>query len=209
MSAFDLTCGYCLRVLSTKHTLEKHLDTCREKMKHNYETRIHELEIALAKLEKETTQPVKKRMSIGDELIPLPVDFYQTLAEKLTVEHIKNGVDGYVQLALENGLGKSVACTSVERKRFVVKRSDNTVYIDQGGVNMFKELCIAVRTKSIELLKKFLVELVTDESPDTKLGEKCSCMIGSIIDVAEGKKIKTPMYTSFTRSVGLSTYCSR
>lgn len=210
MSVYDLTCGYCLRVLNSARNLESHYTTCREKITYEYEKQIQALKKELEEQKRKNVllKAKVKRVYPTDTLVPLAPNFYETMTEKLTIEHIKRGANGCVQLAMDSGLGKSVVCTSLERKRFLIKRSDNTIQIDQGGMGMFKDLCVAVKEKSGELLEEFIANVQMDECPTyyRKLNTRCISLVKEIADVAEGRKVKTPLYTSFTRSIGLSTY---
>ena len=77
--------------------------------------------LATVAINRPTTQNNQRINNIVNNLTPITEDYLKEQAEYLTLDHVKNGVNGYVQYTLDYPLKDKIVCTDFSRKRIKYK----------------------------------------------------------------------------------------
>ncbi len=128
------------------------------------------------------------RNNIIQNLQPITQNDLDIQANNLTVEHIKNGADGYVQFFLEFPLKDKLVCTDLSRKIVKYKNEDGILVTEPNMVNITKKAVSSIKNKKDELIQPLLDELtirltdnlrsiMEDSEPITSAEEKLFFMI--------------------------------
>lgn len=88
------------------------------------------------------------------QLEPITDSFLKEQAEFLTIEHIRKGVDGYAQYALEYPLKNRIVCTDKARKKFKHKDGDSNIIDDSGGMIISQKIFTGIKEKNFELIEQ-------------------------------------------------------
>lgn len=176
-------CNYCNKQLWSKYSFECHLNTCKKKLSHNvkesYEKTINELKEQISEQEKKYENIIKdlqnqiERLAITainrptnqrinnfiNNLIPITEQHLKDQAEFLTLEHIKNGVNGYVEYALNYPLKDKIICTDFSRRKIKYKDEDGNIIDDPEMFKISKKLFKAIEEKNSNLINEYIKEL--------------------------------------------------
>jgi len=150
-----------LREMENKH--KQQLKEQEEK----YETKIKDLqnqikELATLAISKPTnihngnTQQINQ---IINNLTPITEQHLKEQAEFLTLDHIKNGVNGYVQYALEYPLKDKIICTDYSRRKIKYKDEKGDVTSDPEMATLSQKLFKAIDEKNTILINEYIKEL--------------------------------------------------
>jgi hypothetical protein len=127
---------------------------------------IKELQEHLANIAKEAasrptnvTNQNNKVQQIINSLQPVTTQHFIDSVDKLTMEHIKGGPDGYATYALEFPLKNRVACTDFARKKIKYKNEDGQLVTDPEMTTLMKKLFSAIQERNSQLIKEYAVEM--------------------------------------------------
>jgi hypothetical protein len=179
----NFKCKNCLKTFSTKQTKDNHENNCKrnindiisenillKQMIKDKEDIIEELKDQLKekdnRIERLATLAINRPTSITqnnqriiNNLTPITEQHLKDHAEFLTLDHIKNGVDGYVQYALEYPLKDKIICTDFSRKRIKYKDEDGNLVDDPEMIKLSQKLFNAVEDKNTILINEYINEL--------------------------------------------------
>jgi hypothetical protein len=163
---------------------------------------------------------------VVNNLIPITDEHLKEQTQFLTLEHIKNGVDGYVQYALDYPLKDRIACTDFSRRKVKYKNEEGDVVDDPEMSKLCQKLFQAINERNSKLIDEYIKELnerfnITINQPNTELTEyECENNINEgdklidelfkvksqkkeIIETAKG--LKTEIYHDFVKDICLKT----
>ena len=149
-----------------KEQENKHKQQLKE-MEEKYEIKIKDLqnqikELATLAISKPTnihngnTQQINQ---IVNNLTPITEQHLKEQAEFLTLDHIKNGVNGYVQYALEYPLKDKIICTDYSRRKIKYKDEKGDVTSDPEMAILSQKLFKAIDEKNTTLINEYIKEL--------------------------------------------------
>ncbi len=96
---------------------------------------------------------------IINNLVPITENHFKEQVEYLTIDHIKNGVDGYVQYALEYPLKDRVICTDFARRKIKYKDQEGNIIDDPEMAKLSQKFFKAIEEKNAILADEYLKEL--------------------------------------------------
>jgi len=96
---------------------------------------------------------------IINNLVPISENHFRDQVEYLTIDHIKNGVDGYVQYALEYPLKDRVICTDFARRKIKYKDQEGNIIDDPEMSKLSQKFFKAIEEKNDILANEYLNEL--------------------------------------------------
>jgi len=96
---------------------------------------------------------------IINNLVPISENHFKDQVEYLTIDHIKNGVDGYVQYALEYPLKDRVICTDFARRKIKYKDQEGNIIDDPEMAKLSQKFFKAIEEKNDILADEYLIEL--------------------------------------------------
>jgi hypothetical protein len=94
-----------------------------------------------------------------NNLIPITDEHLKEQVEFLTIDHIKNGVDGYVQYALEFPLKDRIVCTDYSRRKIKYKDVDGNLIDDPEMTKVTQKLFKAIEEKNSILVDDYIKEI--------------------------------------------------
>ncbi len=97
--------------------------------------------------------------NIINNLNPITDDHLREQSQYLTLDHIKNGVNGYVQYALDYPLKDRVICTDFSRRKVKYKDEEGKVVDDPEMVKLSQKLFQAIEEKNAILVSEYTKEL--------------------------------------------------
>ena len=129
----------------------------------NYEKQIKDLQDHIERLEtKAINKPTinnNKINNIVNNLIPLTNEYIKEQANYLTLDHVKNGVNGYVQYALEYPLKNRIICTDYSRRKIKYKDEEGNVIDDPEMIKISQKLFEAIKDQNSYLVDEYIKEL--------------------------------------------------
>ncbi len=117
---------------------------------------------------------------IINNLVPITENHFKEQVEYLTIDHIKNGVDGYVQYALEYPLKDRVICTDFARRKIKYKDQEGNLIDDPEMTKLSQKFFQAIEEKNAILADEYLKEL------QNKYG--CHLMNSTIEEIDENEE---------------------
>ena len=163
---------------------------------------------------------------VVNNLIPITDEHLEEQTQFLTLEHIKNGVDGYVQYALDYPLKDRIACTDFSRRKIKYKNEEGDVIDDPEMSKLCQKLFQAINERNSKLIDEYIKELnerfnMTINQPNTELTEyECESninegdkLIDELFKAKSQKKeinetakgVKTEIYHDFVKDICLKT----
>jgi hypothetical protein len=137
-----------------------------EKEKENKELKVHikELEkqiqeIALKAVSRPTTTNKTQINTYIQNMEPVTTEHLIDNAQHLTIEHIKKGVEGYAEYALEYPLKDRVLCSDYARRKVKFKDKDGNVITDPEMTTLAKKFFKSIHEKNKELICESANEL--------------------------------------------------
>ncbi len=94
-----------------------------------------------------------------NNLIPITENYLKEQAEFLTLEHVKNGINGYVQYALDYPLKDRIICTDFSRRKIKYKDENGNLIDDPAMVILTQKLFKAIEDKNDILISQYIKEL--------------------------------------------------
>jgi hypothetical protein len=131
-----------------------------------YERQIKELQsqierLATVAINKPTNvQNNNQRVNqIINNLSPITEQHLKDQAEFLTIDHIKDGVNGYVKYALEYPLKDKIVCTDFSRRKLKYKDENGNLIEDPEMIKLSQKLFKAIEEKNSTLINEYIIEL--------------------------------------------------
>lgn len=175
-------CQYCDKKFSSKYGMDKHIIGCsqiytiiRSKMEKEYKDKYHEefkryayqikelqdkLEnVALKAISRPTTSNKTQINNYIQNMKPVTDDVLLNNVQHLTIEHIKKGVEGYAEYALEYPLKDRLLCSDYSRRKVKFKDKDGNVITDPEMTTLARKFFESIKEKNKELICKCANEL--------------------------------------------------
>ena len=111
--------------------------------------------------------------TVIQNLSPVTDNSFNDNTQHLTIEHLKRGVKGYVEYALDYPLKNKVLCVDYSRRKIKYKDSDGNVQTDPEMNKLSKKIFESIEDKNKELAMQYVNKL----SDDMDLHEKMKIMI--------------------------------
>lgn len=118
-------------------------------------------ELAMASINRPTTIN-RNKITINQKisnLDPLHFEKMREYSEYLTIDHIKAGLDGYVDYALEYPFKNRVVCSDFARKKIKYKDTDGNVINDPEMTKLAKRFFESISQKNQELTQQYANEI--------------------------------------------------
>lgn len=116
--------------------------------------------LAITAIKRPTIQNTQQRYNtIINNLTPITEAHLKEQSQYLTIDHIKNGVDGYVKYALDHPLKDKIICTDFSRRKIKYKDDDGNVVEDPEMINLTQKLFQAIKDKNSQLVSEYIIEL--------------------------------------------------
>ena len=163
------SCNYCEKQFSRNDSLQRHINTtCKEKKKQDTKDELIEMKFLKKELEKKEKEIEKKDKIIAgiaqqpktnykiqqkiDTMNNLTLEKMQEHADKLTIDHIKQGADGYAQYALNHPLKDSLVCTDYARRKVVYKNASGERENDPKMTKTLQMLGESINNRNTQLI---------------------------------------------------------
>ena len=132
----------------------------KEKMLAEKDARIKELQdhlVDIIKTRPPTTINNNQRINtIINNLQPITDEHLLEQSKYLTIDHIKEGVDGYVKYALEYPFKDRIVCVDYSRKKIKYKDQDNNIIEDPEMIKLSRKFFQAIEGKNTEIIENQL-----------------------------------------------------
>ena len=183
----NFKCLKCNKKFSSKNWLDNHTKKCLGNSEINelktinkeltntikiYENQLKEQKEQIEKLQDQIAFIAKTAASkpthiqnnqrinqVINNLIPITDEHLKQQAEFLTIDHIKNGVDGYVKYALDYPLKNRIICTDFSRRKIKYKDSDGNLIDDPEMTKVTQKLFKAIEEKNSILVDEYIKEI--------------------------------------------------
>lgn len=164
-------CAKNLSLLEKIRSLEVEVSTLRAEQKKDQQT-IDDLRSQLSK--KEDNQQVITLSAISrpttsfrnttknmvvQNLLHLKEEEMKEHTPFLTMEHIKEGAEGYAKFAMERPFKDRVACTDISRKKLAWKNDTGEIMFDSEGQQLSEKFFRIMRERNERLCKEIIKEL--------------------------------------------------
>ena len=170
-------CKYCKKNFIAEKYLNSHYNICKYKINYieelleknkELELKNKELEDKLYKiLEKAVDKPTTTNNTTNntniEKLEIISPTFLDEQAQYLTIDHIKNGADGYANFFLEHQLKDRVICTDFSRRKIKYKDENGEVITDPEMNSLSILLFDSIKNRNQQLTIKYMDELISKE----------------------------------------------
>jgi hypothetical protein len=111
-----------------------------------------------------------------NNLIPITDDHFKDQVQYLTLDHIKNGTNGYVQYALEFPLKDRITCTDFSRRKIKYKDSEGNLVDDPEMSKLSQKFFRAIEEKNSILINEYLSEIqnqfnILNSNPNNEMND--------------------------------------
>ena len=161
---------------SKKENIKEELENKLKQQEEFYENKLKEQQIfyenkisilqdkienlAITAIKRPTIQNTQQRYNtIINNLTPITEEHLKEQAQFLTMDHIKNGVDGYVKYALDYPLKDKIVCTDFSRRKIKYKDEEGNLVEDPEMLNLTQKLFQAIKNKNSQLVSEYILEL--------------------------------------------------
>jgi hypothetical protein len=177
----NFKCEFCFKNYTQKRELERHLSKCiekklseKDKIISEKDKIILEKEARIKELQDELVDIIRTRPpttiihnnnsnqrinTIINNLQPITEEHLNEQAQFLTLDHIKQGVDGYVKYALEYPFKDRIVCVDYSRKKIKYKDQDDNIIEDPEMTKLSQKFFKAIERKNTEIVESQLSEL--------------------------------------------------
>lgn len=237
----NFICSLCKKSFSTKQYKENHKKICNnsiineniilkqllkekeEMVKHLKEQTKEKDEsierLATVVINRPTTQNNQRINNIINNLTPITEDFLKEQSEYLSLDHVKNGINGYVQYALNYQLKDKIVCTDFARKHIIYKDVEGNLIDDPEMLKLAQKLFKAIENKNTTLINEYIHELLGNYnalaigSDGDKYRSKIKLLAKKLLEVKKQRKNvadiakgdKNDTYYDFMRGICLKT----
>lgn len=159
-----------IKLLEKNKNIEKELEESKkqiQELKKKVERFEDKLEnIAVKAVSRPTTTNNNSRNVHINNLIqnlqPIKNEDIENCGQHLTLDHHREGAEGYARFALDVPFKEKLACVDVNRKKFKYKDDEGKIVEDEGFHKMFKKFCKAVLNKSYDFSQEHYDLLVAE-----------------------------------------------
>ena len=126
---------------------------------------------------------------IINNLTPITEDHLKEQAEFLTIDHIKDGIPGYVKYALEYPLKDKIICTDYSRRKIKYKDEDGVLIDDPEMIKLTQKLFKAIEEKNDILIQEYSKEIqqkyniLMIETPNNEMNDSDTEMLEAKFNV--------------------------
>jgi hypothetical protein len=125
--------------------------------KDQYERKIKELQdklenIALKAVSRPVSTTKNTQINYIQNLQPVTEEHLENNVSNLTIDHIKKGVEGYAEYALEYPLKDRLLCSDYSRRKIKFKDKDGKVITDPEMTTLAKKFFNSIKDKNKELI---------------------------------------------------------
>ena len=190
----------------------KELKNSKEELKEQLKDKDEQIQkLAIAAINKPTNiqNNNQKINQIINNLTPITEQHLKDQAEFLTIDHIKDGVNGYVKYALDYPLKDKIVCTDFSRRKLKYKDDNGNLIEDPEMIKLSQKLFKAIEEKNSTLINEYIIELhdkykvmvlEPNNEMDEEESEEFSIKFNSITDelfkVKKLKKMKRIQFLS-------------
>jgi len=116
--------------------------------------------LALAAITKPTTSVRNTiKNAVIQNLLPLKEDEMKDHVPFLTIDHIKEGAEGYAKFALSRPFKNRIACTDISRKKLAWKNDDGSILYDNEGQKLSEKFFRIMKERNEILFRELIHEL--------------------------------------------------
>jgi hypothetical protein len=177
-------CKNCLKNFSTKQRKDLHVNNCKtnindvinenivlkekikdkdeqlKELKEQIKEKNEQIErLATVAINRPTNIQNNRINQIINNLTPITDQYLKDQAEFLTIDHIKDGVDGYVKYALDYPLKDKIVCTDFSRRKIKYKDEEGNLIDDPEMLKLSQKLFKAIEEKNAFLVNEYIKEL--------------------------------------------------
>ena len=165
-------CNFCNKNYTQKKDLDRHLSNCIKKIILEKDKIITEKDARIKELQDQLIDIIKNRPpttinnnnnstnqrinNIINNLQPITDDHLVEQSQYLTLDHIKDGVEGYVKYALEYPFKDRIVCVDYSRKKIKYKDQDENIIDDPEMVKLSQKFFKAIEGKNTEIINNQL-----------------------------------------------------
>lgn len=135
--------------------LQAQLKTANTQLKRNAKKMA---ELAMAGMNKKTTK-ITNKTQILNNLVPITDEHLREQAQFLTLSHVRNGIDGVAQFAVNHPLKNRVAVTDMSRRSVKYKNKSGAIVNDPEMTALATNLLTAIAQPHSELTDTLIGEL--------------------------------------------------
>ena len=165
-------CNFCNKNYTQKKDLDRHLSNCIKKIILEKDKIITEKDARIKELQDQLIDIIKNRPpttinnnnnstnqrinNIINNLQPITDAHLVEQSQYLTLDHIKDGVEGYVKYALEYPFKDRIVCVDYSRKKIKYKDQDENIIDDPEMVKLSQKFFKAIEGKNTEIINNQL-----------------------------------------------------
>lgn len=165
-------CNFCNKNYTQKKDLDRHLSNCIKKIILEKDKIITEKDARIKELQDQLIDIIKNRPpttinnnnnstnqrinNIINNLQPITDAHLVEQSQYLTLDHIKDGVEGYVKYALEYPFKDRIVCLDYSRKKIKYKDQDENIIDDPEMVKLSQKFFKAIEGKNTEIINNQL-----------------------------------------------------
>lgn len=184
-----------------KTTLEGHEHTIKLLQNQLLEKERNQQSIVLAALSKPMTVKNTVMNTLINNLVPLKEEEMIHHAAFLTIDHIKEGPEGYAKFALSRPFKDRVTCTDVSRKKLAWKNDEGSIVYDNEGQKLSEKFFRIMKDRNEVLFRELINDLGTKLSDAYKRDDQEEA--DAIVDLTD--KIQTWRREAYKASKGTLT----
>ena len=163
-------CNFCDKNYTQKKDLDRHLSNCINKIISEKDMIIAAKDDRIKDLQDQLIDIIKTRPpttinnnsnnqrinNIVNNLQPITDAHLVEQSQYLTLDHINNGVEGYVKYALEYPFKDRIVCVDYSRKKIKYKDQDENIVDDPEMVKLSHKFFKAIEGKNTEIINNQL-----------------------------------------------------
>lgn len=134
--------------LELSRTKIEMLKTYREELRDDFGKLVHTV----------ASKPTSQVNTINN-FPPLTQKHFEENAQYLSMDHVKKGVQGYAQYALDYPLRGRVKCTDVSRRKVKYKNEEGETVVDAAMTQLCRNLFSAIKDRNNKLMDEYVDEL--------------------------------------------------
>ena len=144
-----------------------------------------------------------------NNLTPLTDEHLNSQVHHLTIDHIKDGANGYARYA-EHPLKNKVMCTDFSRKKLQFKDDDGNIVIDPESSKVSKKVFTSIHKRNDEITDEYINEMrikISEETDPTRVGYLADELVQAVRqrrdvdDIVNGGK--PALYHNFVKNICL------
>ena len=173
-------CEYCKIRLGAKRSLKQHYPICIE---YKIKLKMDEKDVVINLLKDEladlkdrferltnrvvdkptTTKTINKNTTnILNNMVPLSEEHFAKFTDKLTIEHVNQGAEGYAQYALDHPLKNNIHYADKSRHILKYKNSEGSLVTDNTAVPLTRVVLAGIKHKNYDLIDTQVSALIDE-----------------------------------------------